>query len=137
MKESRKKAAHQAELAGYIGSVSRYEAERREEESIRQRNDYLLKLDQSVREEMRREQISREIAMEEAMEEKERLQEELRQEMEERRRQDEAMDKAERFFNMISGQGDWTNEELARMGRKSSDEMWNDERLRDMYRDKF
>ena len=79
-------------------------------------------------------------AMERAMEEQEemeRLQEQQRQEMAERRRQDEAMDRAESFFNMLTGQGNWTNEELARMGKKTSDEMWTDEQLREMYRDMF
>lgn len=75
--------------------------------------------------------------VEEAEEEMERLQEERRREMAERRRQDESMDKFERFFNNLSGQGSWTNEELARMGKKTSDEMWTDEQLREMYRNKF
>ena len=135
--EQRQEAAYLAEYTGYIHSVSRYQDKRRKEESIRWENERDYRSRMAYRKQLEAEQIAREIAMEEAEEEMERLQEERRQEMAERRRQDEAMDRAERFFNRISGQGDWTNEELARMGKKTSDEMWTDEQLREMFRDKF
>jgi len=126
----RKKAARIAQYAGYIESERRAELLIAEDEQ-NYRNNVIREKNFSARLEAQKE------AMERAMEEMERLQEAQRQEMEERRRQDEAMDRAESFFNMLTGQGNWTNEELARMGKKTSDEMWTDQQLREMYRDMF
>ena len=135
--DQREVAAHLAQASGYIHSVNRYESMSWSEECTYRANERDFRSREAYRKQLQAEQIAREIAMEEAEEEMERLQEERRREMAERRRQDESMDKFERFFNNLSGQGSWTNEELARMGKKTSDEMWTDEQLREMYRNKF
>lgn len=119
--------AQKASAAGYLCSIARDAAMVEEVEEARRRAFARLRAAERAKQAYR-DYLD---AMEEAMEAAEEAQRQYEEHIAEEKRIAKALDDRERFSNMLFGSGNWTNEELYRQGKKSSDEMWLDQQIRE------